>query len=467
MTAFLTIPILASLVAAEPPEKDLRSSPEFQALDKLVTAILNRDDKVAQQAYEKVVKDFPGKAVADEATWQYACFHYQQGRLDQAQELLLSLRRSGRDNASVSMALIALADVARQRGDERAMVGYLEDALKTKATPTARNLMDTLDTRQEAIIRLARHYQHRGEFKKAHECYVLWEPQSWCGTCRYEMMCERWRLIAQCQLQMGDNLGFVRDRWRGLQKDEGPGSYNSWLLWRLYDDAGQLADLRAIVEAHEKTRKKYSPEEKRALLDALEKKILMGDEIEARRANKEYTALRAAPPTQDLQDIFRVHDMLEKRDVAALIDLCQEYSYSNTRVSRDGVFCVTGSMAAEALARIGGAEVEAIKSALAKKPYASAWLIYALGRSGDSKAAVVLKKLAEEERDGNHTTAENIAYAMALKQPYDLRQLAEGKSKMGAAAREWIGRQAEPIWPKPNWPAPKAGSLPKTLGEVE
>jgi hypothetical protein len=467
VTSLLTIPILVFVIATEPTEKDARSSPEYQALDKLMTPIYAQDDTAAQQAYERIVKDFPGKAVADEATWKYACFHYQQRRLDQAQELLLSLRRSGRDNASVSIALIALADIAQQRGHERAMIGYLEEALKTKATPTARNLMDTLDTRQEAIMRLARHYQNRGHFEKAHECYVLWKPESWCGTCQYELMSERWRQIAQCQLRMGDNLGFVRERWRELQNDEAPGAYYSWLLWRLYDDAGQLADLRAIVEAREKTRKKYSPDEKRALLDALEKKMRMGEDIEVRRrAEKEYDALRLPPPTQDLQDILRVQDLLEKRDVAALIALCQEHSNAQTQASRDGVRCLTASMAAEALARIGGAEVEAIKSALAKKPAATAWPIYALGRSRDWKAAAVLKKLAEEEGDSNYAIAANLAYAMALQKPYDLHQFAEAKSKIGECAREWIGRRAEPIWPEPNWPAPKAGSLPKTLADA-
>jgi hypothetical protein len=467
VASFLTLPILAILVAAEPTEKDPRSSPEYQALARLMAPIADGDDKAAQQAYEKLVKEFSGKPVADEATWKYACFHYQRGRLDQAQELLLSLRRSGRDNASVSMALIALADVAQERGDERAMIGYLEEAQKTKATPTGRNLMDTLDTRQEAMIRLARHYQSRGEFKKAYECWVLWEPKSWSATTAYQLRWMRWRQMAQCQLQAGDNLGFVRERWRELQNDEGPGPYYSWLLWCLYDDAGQLADLRAIVEAHEKSRKKYSPDEKRALLDALEKKMRMSEDIEVRRrAEKEYDALRSPPPTQDLQDILRVQDLLEKKDVAALIALCQKYSPPGAKVLEDGIRCLNGSVGAEALARMGGAEVEAIKSALARNPEAAAWLIYALGRSGDSKATDVLKKLAKEEGDNNYSTAQNIAYALALRDPYELRQFAEGKELMAKAAREWIGRRAEPICPKPNWPAPKAGSLPKTLAEV-
>src|SRR5207247_607630 len=141
--------------AVAPPDIVQLPTHERKALDKLLAPIRAGDAKAAQQAYEQLAKAFPGKEVAYEAAWYYACFHSEQGRLDKAQDLLLSLRRAGRENRWSSLALIGLSEVAQKRGDERAMLGYLEEAVKARAAPTARNLMDTLDTRQEAHIRLA------------------------------------------------------------------------------------------------------------------------------------------------------------------------------------------------------------------------------------------------------------------------------------------------------------------------
>src|SRR5262249_32006027 len=149
----------------------------------------------------------------------YAGFHFRQQNLDKGEDLLLSLKRSGRKNRWVSLALINLADLAQQRGDERAMLGYLEEALKAQAAPTGRNLMDTLDTRQEAFIRLARYYRDKGDFKKALDYFTRWEPQSWCGNCLASMRKERRREIALCRLHLGDHATVIRERFRWLQKD--------------------------------------------------------------------------------------------------------------------------------------------------------------------------------------------------------------------------------------------------------
>jgi thioredoxin-like negative regulator of GroEL len=176
MKTLLAIPILflaASLTDATTlPEADPPLPPERKALDKLLELFREGDTRAVQQAYERLARDFPGKEAADEATWQYANFHFDQERLDKAQDLLLSLKRSGRENRWASSAVIALSEVAGKGGDERAMLGYLEEALKVKAAPAGRNLMDTLDTRQKAVIRLAHHYREKGDFNKALDYFI-------------------------------------------------------------------------------------------------------------------------------------------------------------------------------------------------------------------------------------------------------------------------------------------------------
>lgn len=425
-------------VAAEPPDKEPPATPESKALSKLWDAIRAADAKAAQHAYEQLARDFAGKEAADEAAWYYACFHFGQGRLDRAQDLLLSLKRSGRQNRWASLAVIGLSEVAQKRGDERAMVGYLEEALQAKAAPTGRGLMDTLDTRQEAVIRLARHYRDKGDFKKALDYFTRWEPQSWCGTCLASMNAEREREITLCRLRLGDHATLVRDRLRRFQKDDGLSDFDAWVLGRLYADAGQLGDLRGMLDDYERVRKEHPREDRRAL-----------------------------PPTHGLRELLRVQDLAEKRDVAALVLLCQEEGRrENVELSQGGEGDLLRSTAAEALAGLGGVEVEAIQSALGKRPRVTGWLIYALGRSSAPSALEVLKGAAERERDRDDSPAQNIAYALALKgEPGQkvLKRLAEQKSEMGEAARQWLERKAEPAWPALLWPRPKAGSLPKTL----
>jgi hypothetical protein len=165
-------------VAVEKPETGFPPTPERKAVDKRLDAIDAEDARAAQLAYDQLARDFPGKEAADEAAWHYAWFHLHQQDLDKGQDLLLALKRSGRKNRWVSQALIDLADVARQRGDERAMLGYLGEALEAPAAPTGRNLMDTLDTRQEAVIRLARHHRDKGDFKRALAYFTAGSPRA-------------------------------------------------------------------------------------------------------------------------------------------------------------------------------------------------------------------------------------------------------------------------------------------------
>src|SRR5262249_22821524 len=151
-----------------------------------------------------------------------------------------------------------------------------------------------------------------------------------------------------------------------------------------------LGDLRGMLDGYEKAAKKRPQETE-----------------------------RDRPPTQDLRELLRVQPLAEKKDVAALVALCQEdVGYESLMVYRDAERYLTQSAAAEALAGLGGAEVEAIKSALGKGPKVTGWLIYALGRSGAPSALKVLTEAAEREQGEDFERFEravNLAYALALK----------------------------------------------------
>jgi hypothetical protein len=152
-------------------------------------------------------------------------------------------------------------------------------------------------------------------------------------------------------------------------------NFDAWVLWRLYGDAGQFGDLRGMLDEYEKRRTERPPEEN-------------GD----------------PPRTHVLRGLLRVQALAEKNAVAALVALCQEeIRYGSLEASSDGMRELIHSAAAEALAGVGGAEVEAIASALAKRPKVTSWLIYALGRSSAPSALEVLQKQAEQEGETTMT----------------------------------------------------------------
>jgi hypothetical protein len=208
-------------------------------------------------------------------------------------------------------------------------------------------------------------------------------------------------------------------------------------MWRLYADAGQVADLRGILDDCEKGRPKPPREEKHD------------------------------SPTCAVRALLRVQALADKKDVAALVALCQgKDPEGNGGPSGERMGYFFRRATAEALAGLGGSAVQAIKAALANRSEGTGWLIYALGQSSAPAALDVLTGLAERDSDGDSTYTENIVYALALKgEPGKkiLKRLAAQNSILGKRARQALESKPEPDLTAPTWPRPKAGSLPKVL----
>jgi hypothetical protein len=467
MRTLLAIPVLlltlALPAAAAPPEEEPKETPEQKAISRLLDAIHARDARAAQQVYDQVARDFKGKDVADEATCHLASFHFEEQRFDKAQELLLSLKRSGRENRWTSYATLKLSEVARQRGDERSMISYLEEATKLPAVPTERNLMDTRDTRQEAILRLAWHYRDKGDFTKALDYFTRWEPHSGCATCRASVRGERQREILSCQLHLQYYAAAVRDRFRWLREGDLLEESDARLLTHFYRQAGQLSDLRRLLDDCQKAPEDY--EQAGPLTPEQEEWRLSGDKCR----NESIQLMR---------DILHVETLEEKKDVAALVAICQEEGDSyRLRTRRQA--------AAEALAGLDA--VAAVKSALDKRPKEVSALMDALGLSNDPAALEALKAVAKQERDRpeNEKRIESLVNALAKKGKAGraiLRELAEGgPSLLATTVRdqlEWIeGRESLTFYDRiekemgairaeVTRARPKAGSLPRILDDL-
>jgi len=216
--------------------------------------------------------------------------------------------------------------------------------------------------------------------------------------------------------------------------------WDSWLLTRLYADADQRADLRALLDRYDKVREAYPL----------------------------YNPCWPSP-TLYTRELLRIQDLAAKKDVPALVALCQKRRPTDRGSEleyEDELFC---SAAAEALAGLGGPEVEAIKSALNNKPKVTSWLLYALGRSRAAGALEALKDLAGRDPGDDRDFSDCLAYALALQgEPGKqiLKRLAEQDPEKNRAARRWLEEKAQPVWLEVPGPRVKAGSLPKSLPEV-
>jgi hypothetical protein len=455
---------LPSIAAAAPPEEEPKLTPEQKALSRLVDALQAKDARAAQQVYDQIGRDFKDKDVADESAWWLACFHLEEKRFDKAQDLLLSLKGSGRKNRWTCHAVIGLSEVAQKRGDDRLMLRYLEEATTLPPVPTGRNLMDTLDTRQEAFVRLARYYRDKGDFKKALDYYTRWEPESSCGTCLAFERWERQSGILSCRLRLRDYAGAVQDCFGQLRGLGLLNEFDANLLTHFYRQADQLDDLRRLLDEYKK-----APE------DPAFVGPLTPDEEEWRiRLNE-----RRAESIQLVRDILHIETLGEKKDVAALLAICQEEGDSNRVEARRRA-------AAEALSKLDS--IGAIQAALDKKPKEAGALIEALGLSNAPESLEALKRVVRQESGSDRNRIQSIINALECKGKAGreiLRELADNKksvlseaadrrlaliaadeSKEGRETSDSFAKKSATLRSEVSQAKPKAGSLPKSLEEL-
>lgn len=382
------------------------------------------------------------QAGIDRALFDTAVQYYQKGDHDRSIALLEEVVKDFGATTTASRAMLGLAEVYAARKDKVKQREWLERCAKFDRTePTARSIMDTDDTRSDAIQRLARFHEAEGQWQKALAWWKAWEPRSWCGTCRMQMRAERGQHIARCLVQMADHPAaaqFLLERLSDTQHDFDP--LYATPLFQMYRAAGQLADLRRMVQGREE-----------ALFKEYEDKGYF-------KGQQREEAMRSLP-TLPLQQLFRIRELGEKKDVAALIGFTQD---------ANAVRCATfaddrdwrARAAAEALGECGDVAVAPIRERLAQGATNQSWLIYALGKNPTAAAQEVLLEFARREKGSD---CDNVAYALTLHGDAGkklLETIRDGdNSTMAATAKKWLEQPMIPAEP----PRPRAGSLPKSL----
>jgi hypothetical protein len=308
------------------------------------------------------------------------------------------------------------------------------------ATPAA--LVAADDRTDNVLGRDAQAHLAAGRYREAHDAYAGWRPVSFCGTCEAMMQDERSHGMALCLAYLNDHPAAARVGLRAVGAGTADSSLQTAvLLFELYRDAGQLGDLTAM-------------------LDRIEQRLLAAaaktGPVDARRRRD----LLEYAPTWEVREMMRIADLGAKKDVAALVALCQDSRSAQADTFDAKPYELRGRVAADALAACGDGAVGPVRDAIRARRGSVSWLIYALGRSPTPAALDVLRDLAREEKSWN---CGNVAYALALKGEPGRKLLLEIASTDTNGMRAAAVRRLEQPAPRSGPPKPKPGSLPKAL----
>lgn len=295
---------------------------------------------------------------------------------------------------------------------------------------------------QKQILTDARDHLAKGRYKEALHTYTRWDPDSWCGTCHSMMLGERLYHIALCHAFLGDSVGAARVCLDGFCAPfmEWSDTRVGLFVYDLYRAAGQLDDLwRLLADADQ------------FVLDEVTKGWPM--------TIFEWHRHRQSLPSAVAWRLRKIDELAEDQDIAGLIANCQDAGYAHSDTT--GPERSSLRFAAEALAGCGKAATGSIGEAIFARQKNVSWLIYALGKSTDPDALVLLKAVAKVETSWN---GDNVAYALALRGEAGrtaLREVADRDTNgMQVSALKWLKTPpAEPVRP----PQPKPGTLPTSL----
>ncbi len=236
------------------------------------------------------------------------------------------------------------------------------------------------------------------------------------------------------------------------------------MLTHFYRQADQLSDLRRLLDECKKAPEEY------------EQAGPPTPEQEERRSWLKESRERAI---QLERDILHIETLGQKKDVAALVVICQEEGNSDRVEARRRA-------AAKVLSNLDC--IRAIQAALDKRPKEASALIDALGLSNAPESLEALKGVVRGERGGDENRIQSIVKALARKGKVGremLRELADKKTSVLSKAADWqldliaadeskepretsesFEKKAAALRSEVSQANPKVGSLPKSVDEL-
>lgn len=153
----------------------LRMSPDqrlqvYQLIQQYSIAVA--DTTTAIHYNERICTNFKTKSnVCDQSLFTLAHYFNAQGQLRKASETLQRILTIHPESELAGIVHLGLSEVFASLGDEAKMVEYLELTPNMPPKETHRNIIDSSDNRQVALVRLGKYYQGKNEFAKALEYF--------------------------------------------------------------------------------------------------------------------------------------------------------------------------------------------------------------------------------------------------------------------------------------------------------
>ncbi len=183
-------------------ERDPTDAQRLQIFQLAIPWTLELDElDAAVRLIDRLEKAAPTAVIdIDAQRFALAAARERTGDLEGAKRDLARIAKDARSAAAVA-AHLRLAAIAEKAGDQAAALAHLEAAV---ALPEGLPQRGVNGDRQDAIVRLGRHWLAAGDADKALGYFERWKPESFCGNGVVEIQAERDYQIARCLIATGD-----------------------------------------------------------------------------------------------------------------------------------------------------------------------------------------------------------------------------------------------------------------------
>ena len=361
-------------------------------------------------------------------------------------QILKEIVERYKDTKASCLAWCEIGKVYHHLGDKGQTITALERAFASSGAAKQSNITDASYIDDFAYETLGNHYMQEKEWAKAAVIWQTWKPSSWCGTCDAFMEAHKHNQYALCQLQLGNHSALARVTLDEIRNSVGIGSrrssYSAYLLYRLYEQAGQKEELLRIARS----------------LQKWEQIHINGWRMDEDRSPRR---LAAGFPAHAILYCEELNRLAETGDYDGLLAALCPQDTSDYQEARGW----PSRAAADAFARCGKDGVAFIQQAIGQDKQPRGELLYALARSSDPEAVTALMSF----RPGSHVSYKskvNLYLALRLKEPDTSATLLSIK-----AARPALVKAMQPevdaalalVKSENSWPAPKRNSLPTEI----
>jgi hypothetical protein len=330
-------------------------------------------------------------------------------------------------------------------GDDQQMIAALEMGFAAPQSETLYPNIDVSGSHTFACEILGARYMQHQEWGKALAIWQVWKPSSWCGTCNDQMATYKHYQIALCQLHLGQHQIVARAFLDQIRPKVGNeyhrNAYTAYLMYRLYEQAGQKDELLRIARIRAK-----------------------GEDIHIQNwpeENRSPRKLASIFPAHAILYCEELNQLAERRDYDELLAAVKPQDIYGVR----GIQSWQSRAAADAFVRCGAAGMAFIQQTIDHAERPRGELYYTLARFPRTDAAAALQSMRLGGTAATETKL-HLFLALRMKEPETLptvRLIEKNHPRFVESIKPDVDAALSLIHSENGWPAPKPNSLPTEI----